>query len=93
MTPQKTSTFGKRFPARNSVAVRALAANVRRLRKTKGWTQDDLAAEVGIAQDAVSTIENGRSNPTVMMVEQIAGALGVRLIDLFDAPGRPSRKG
>jgi transcriptional regulator with XRE-family HTH domain len=88
MAPRPQSTFGKRFPARNSAAVKALAAAVRRLRKAKGWTQDDLAAEVGIAQDAVSTIENGRSNPTLIMIEQIAKALGVHLTELFDAPAR-----
>jgi ribosome-binding protein aMBF1 (putative translation factor) len=37
------SGFGERFPARDSAVSKALAANVRRLRKEHGWTQDDLA--------------------------------------------------
>jgi transcriptional regulator with XRE-family HTH domain len=91
MASRPRSTFGKRFPARNSAAVKALAAGVRKMRKAKGWTQDELAAEVGIAQDAVSMIENGRANPTLIMIEQIARALGAQLADLLETPARSSR--
>jgi transcriptional regulator with XRE-family HTH domain len=77
--------FEKRFPTRDSAAVQALALHVRRLRKTKKWSQDQLAAEVGIEQNAVSLIENGRSNPTLLVVEEIARALDVRLGELLEA--------
>jgi DNA-binding XRE family transcriptional regulator len=83
--------FERRFPTRDSAAVQALALNVRRLRKAKEWSQDQLAAEVGIEQNAVSLIENGRSNPTLLVVEEIARALNVRLDELLEAPVRPRR--
>lgn len=83
--------FGKRFPTRDSAAVEALALNVRRLRKTKEWSQDQLAAEIGIEQNAVSLIENGRSNPTILVVEEIARALGVKLTELLEPTARPRR--
>jgi transcriptional regulator with XRE-family HTH domain len=83
--------FGERFPARNSAVSKALAANVRRLRKERGWTQDDLAAETRVEQAAISLIENARANPTLLMLESIAKALGVAFIELFAAPGRQRR--
>lgn len=78
------SGFGERFPSRDTQVARALARAVRRLRREKGWTQDDLAAKVGIEQAAVSLIENARANPTLETLEVLAKSLGVRFVDLFD---------
>jgi transcriptional regulator with XRE-family HTH domain len=78
------SGFDERFPARNSQVAKALARNVRRLRKDKGWTQDELAAKLRIEQMAVSLIENNRANPTLEALEAIATCLGVRFVDLFE---------
>jgi transcriptional regulator with XRE-family HTH domain len=79
------SGFDQRFPARNSQVAKALARNVRRLRKEKGWTQDELAAKLEIEQTAVSLIENARANPTLQTLEAIAACFSVRFIDLFEA--------
>lgn len=76
--------FRKRFPTRESAAIRGLAANVRRLRKAREWSQDHLAGELDIEQNAVSLLENGRSNPTILLVEQIARVFEVRLSELLD---------
>jgi transcriptional regulator with XRE-family HTH domain len=83
--------FGERFPARNSAVSKALAANVRRLRKERGWTQDDLAAETGVEQAAISLIENNRANPTILMIENIARGLGVHFVELFGPRARQRR--
>ncbi|MEA2897508.1 MAG: hypothetical protein QOJ84_3123 [Bradyrhizobium sp.] len=85
------SGFGERFPARNSAVSKALAANVRRLRKERGWSQTDLAAETRVEQAAISLIENGRANPTLLMLESIAKALGVAFLELFAAAPRQRR--
>jgi transcriptional regulator with XRE-family HTH domain len=82
------SGFDKRFAR----AAKLLAANVRRLRKAKGLTQDDLAA-LKIEQQAVSLIENSRSNPTVLVLAALAKALDADLADLFDAKTRIGRSG
>lgn len=79
------SDFEKRFPARSSQVVKTLARNVRHLRTSKGWTQDDLAVKAKIEQNAVSLLEHGRANPTLATLETIATCLGVRFIDLFDS--------
>jgi transcriptional regulator with XRE-family HTH domain len=85
------SGFGERFPARNSAVSKALAANVRRLRKERGWSQTDLAAETRVEQAAISLIENGRANPTLLMLESIAKALGVAFMELFAVVPRQRR--
>ncbi len=78
------SGFDQRFPARHSLVAKTLARNVRRLRKDRGWTQDELAAKLRVEQTAVSLIENSRANPTLQTLEEIASCLEVRFVDLFD---------
>ncbi|RTM14557.1 MAG: XRE family transcriptional regulator [Bradyrhizobiaceae bacterium] len=83
------SGFGKRFPARDSAVTKTLASNVKRLRKERGWTQDALAAE--IEQAAVTLIENGRANPTLLILEELATALEVQLPDLLSPSPKTKR--
>jgi DNA-binding XRE family transcriptional regulator len=82
--------FARRFPTRKSAAVAALAANVRRLRRAKEWSQGQLAEEIGVEQNAISLIENARSNPTLMIIEAIANALDAETKDLLE-PLAPAR--
>jgi transcriptional regulator with XRE-family HTH domain len=86
------SGFGKRFSARNSAVSRTLAANIRQLRKERGWTQDHLAAEANVRQAAISLIESGRANPTLLMLETVINALDVGFVDLFTARAETGRK-
>jgi len=85
------SGFEKRFPTRDSGAAKALAENVRRLRKEKRWTQDVLAAEVDVEQGAISLIENGRANPTLLVLEALAKTLDVRIEELFEVQAKSKR--
>jgi DNA-binding XRE family transcriptional regulator len=60
------------------------------------WTQDDLAAAVEIEQAAVSLIENGRANPTLLILESVANVFDLRIGDLFATPAqtrKPKDKG
>lgn len=81
----------KRYPIRDSAALHALKFNVRRLRRARGWSQGELAAEVELTQDVISHIENAQLNPTILTVERIADAFGISLSDLFEAPARSPR--
>ncbi|MGA8499407.1 MAG: helix-turn-helix transcriptional regulator [Xanthobacteraceae bacterium] len=66
---------------------KALAYNVRRLRKDRDWSQERLAAEGGdLRQGLMSDIELGKANPTLTTLESIAGALGVTVGELFAPP-------
>ena len=88
---KKLGPYKERFKARQSNVVQALALNVRRLRKARGWSQEKLAGECGLEQQAISLLENGRSNPTVMLVESLAVAFDVSFTDLFETTPRLRR--
>jgi transcriptional regulator with XRE-family HTH domain len=66
--------------------VGTLAANVKRFRQAKGWTQHDLADEANIRQALISEIEKGVANPTVRTIAKLAHALDVKPVDLFAEP-------
>jgi transcriptional regulator with XRE-family HTH domain len=85
------SGFGERFPTRAARAVQLLARNVKRLRKVRNLTQEDLAAAAEMEQQAISLIENARANPTLLALNAIASALHAQMADLFDAKPRTER--
>ncbi len=56
--------------------------NVRRIRQRKGLTQEQFAEISGFSQQYISGLEQGRRNPTVVTVYELASALGVSHVDL-----------
>jgi putative transcriptional regulator len=54
------------------------------LRSKKGWSQADLARECGKDRQAIEKLENGKVNPTLYSLVEIADALGVSLSTLVD---------
>lgn len=60
-----------------------VAWNLRRLRVTRGVSQDDLALSAGLERAHVGYIESGKRNPTVVTLEKIAHSLGVHISELF----------
>lgn len=67
-----------------SLVRRALARRVRALRTARGWSQEELADEVGLRQAQISEIESGRNNITIDNLYRLAVALGVRTCELID---------
>lgn len=65
---------------------RRLAANIKRLRKAKGWSQEALADEAGVDRTYVSGIERLLRNPTIELLERFGNALGVPAGHLLDPP-------
>lgn len=61
-----------------------LAANLRRLRHEKGWSQEDYADRAGIHRTYVSDIERGARNPTITVIEKLAKPFGVKIGELLD---------
>ena len=60
-----------------------LGANIRRLRKAKGLTQEQLAHEAGMAMRYVAGVERGEENPSLRFLVKIAEALGAEPADLL----------
>ena len=51
--------------------------NVGRIRREKGLTQEQLAEISGFSQQYISGLEQGRRNPTIVTLYELATALGV----------------
>src|SRR3954452_7488758 len=63
-----------------------LAANVRRLRIARHLSLSELARATGIGKATLSSIENGRANPTVGTLAAVAEALRVPVAELLAQP-------
>ena len=48
-------------------------------RKTKGYTQAQLAQKIGTKQSAISRLEGGQFNPTFSLLNKIAKALDSKI--------------
>src|SRR3954452_16928760 len=64
-----------------------VAWNVRRLRVLRGISSETLAADADVDRAYVSRIERGVANPTIDVLERLAGVLGVGGGELFAIRG------
>ena len=64
-----------------------VARNIRRLRVAKSLSQEALAHEAGIDRSYMSRLERGLENPTVAILDKLAIALAVGIVELFAASG------
>lgn len=58
--------------------------NVRKARHVKGLSQEELAHEADSNRTYISDVERGTRNPSIIVVERIANALGMKIGDLLD---------
>lgn len=61
-----------------------LGFKIRILRQKNKLSQEQLAEAAEIDRGYVSTIERGETNATICMLKQIADALNVEIIELFN---------
>jgi transcriptional regulator with XRE-family HTH domain len=73
--------------AKADPVLRAFGFSVKRLRETKGFTQENLAERAGLDRTYLSDIERGTRNPGVKNVVCIAKALGVSASRLMEGVG------
>lgn len=59
-----------------------LTRNMQALRRSKGWSQEELADRAGLHRTYISGVERGVRNPTLTVLDRIATALGVGIGDL-----------
>jgi transcriptional regulator with XRE-family HTH domain len=62
---------------------RLVGRNVGRIRREKGLTQEQFAEISGFSQQYISGLEQGRRNPTVVTLYELATALGVSHLELL----------
>ena len=53
--------------------------NVKRLRKAKGWSQEDLAKKTRLHRTYIGSIERSERNVSLINIERIANALDVKI--------------
>ena len=56
---------------------------IRKLREEKKMTQAELAEKLSVSDKTVSKWENGRGYPDITLIEPIAQALGISMIELL----------
>ena len=61
-----------------------LGTNIARLRSEANVSQTSFARMVGVSRKYLIDIESGKANPTVDMLERIAGGLDTTVGRLFD---------
>jgi transcriptional regulator with XRE-family HTH domain len=57
----------------------SLADNLKRLRKKQGWSQTQLAEQIGSHLSHINRIETGKYNPSLDVVQKLAAAFNVTI--------------
>ncbi|MEY4904377.1 MAG: hypothetical protein RLZZ292_2192 [Bacteroidota bacterium] len=57
---------------------------VRDLRKIQGLSQEQLALKAGLHRTYIGMIERAEKNITLLNIEKIAHALGVKIYEMFE---------
>ena len=60
-----------------------LGQNLKRIRTEKGISQGDIVRALGMPKSFVSSIENGKTNPTLATITKLAKAIGVSVGELM----------
>jgi transcriptional regulator with XRE-family HTH domain len=91
-----------RFPGMHLKDI--LARNIRLLRWSKGWSQEELAHQADVDRGHVSSMENAKNNAQLNSIEKIAVAFGLEplamlrtetgdLVNMTDVEARRPRPG
>lgn len=68
-----------------------VAGNVRRLRRERRLSQNELAALSGVSRRMIVAIETDAANVSLSSLDRLAAALGVALTDLIRSPDAPDK--
>jgi len=66
----------------------AVGHELREERRTAGRTLADVAGQAGVSTQYLSEVERGRKEPSSEVLGAVAGALGLRLVDLTSRVSR-----
>ena len=56
---------------------------IEELRNEKGIRQEELARELGVSRQTISSLENGRYNPSILLAYKVAVFFGLTIEDVF----------
>jgi transcriptional regulator with XRE-family HTH domain len=66
----------------------SMGMQIRKYRKLKGFTQVELAEQLGLTQVAIANYERGSRKPDVELVPKLAQLLGASIEELYGGEGR-----
>ena len=56
---------------------------IEELRSAKGVRQEELAKALGVSRQTISSLENGRYNPSILLAHKVAVFFGLTIEDVF----------
>lgn len=56
---------------------------IEEIRKERGIRQEDFAKSMGVSRQTISSLENGRYNPSITLAYKIAKYFGMAIEDVF----------
>ena len=56
---------------------------IEEIRKSKGIRQEDFAKALGVSRQTISSLENGRYNPSLQLAYKIAIFFGLTIEEVF----------
>ncbi len=68
---------------KETIFLNTLARRIAFVRRSKGFTQEKLAAESGVDRVAIANLETSKRRPTVTTLYRLAEALDVDITEFF----------
>jgi transcriptional regulator with XRE-family HTH domain len=65
-----------------------IGRNLRTRRQIAGLSQEDLADQAAIDRTYVSGLERGLRNPSALVLQRLADALDIEVVQLLERPAR-----
>ena len=56
---------------------------IEEIRTERGVRQEELAKQLGVSRQTISSLENGRYNPSILLAYKIARAFGLSIEEVF----------
>ena len=56
---------------------------IEEIRKERGVKQEDFAKAMGVSRQTISSLENGRYNPSILLAYKIARYFGMSIEEVF----------
>ena len=56
---------------------------IEQIRKERGILQDEFAKALGVSRQTISSLENGRYNPSILLAHKIAKFFDMTIEDVF----------
>jgi putative transcriptional regulator len=66
----------------------AVTSRLQELRGERGWTQAQLASEVGVSRQTINSIETGRFEPSLTLALKLARLFDSKVDSIFTLDGQ-----